>query len=155
MQIPMTYNRYVRIATGGAIGYHIAPGTLATFCALPLFYGIAKINMPIWLYATGVLLLQVVGWYIIKQAITCFADADPCEIVLDEMLAVAFVVIGLPADVYLFLVGCIFFRIFDIYKPLGISYFERLSGATGIMLDDIVAALYANALLHLWLYFSC
>jgi phosphatidylglycerophosphatase A len=48
-----------------------------------------------------------------------------------------------------------FFRLFDIYKPLGITYVERLGGATGIMLDDVVAALYANMLLHGLLYFSC
>lgn len=155
MQTTMTHNIYARIATGGAIGYHIAPGTLATFCALPIFYGIAKINMSIWLYMTFALFMLVIGWYVVQQAIACFADADPCEIVLDEMLAVAFVVMGLPADVYLFLLGCIFFRIFDIYKPLGISYFERLGGAAGIMLDDVAAALYANALVHLLLFYSC
>lgn len=151
----MNYKYFLVLATGGPLGYSIAPGTVATCSILPLIYIIAKLNMPLWLYVIFALIILCVGWYIVKCAIPFFTESDPSEIILDEMIAAIFVFIGLPNDAYIFLLGCILFRMFDIFKPLGITYVERLGGAAGIILDDLVAALYANITLHALLYFSC
>jgi phosphatidylglycerophosphatase A len=51
------------------------------------------------------------------------------------------------------LAGFVLFRVFDIWKPLGAREAQRLPGGWGIVIDDVLAGLYALALLHLALHF--
>jgi phosphatidylglycerophosphatase A len=46
------------------------------------------------------------------------------------------------------LLGFLFFRLFDITKPFGIKALEKLPGGFGIVLDDVMAAIYANLALQ-------
>jgi phosphatidylglycerophosphatase A len=46
------------------------------------------------------------------------------------------------------MLGFVFFRVFDIVKPFPARLFQnRLPGGYGIVLDDVVAGIYANLLL--------
>ncbi|MEZ4955590.1 MAG: phosphatidylglycerophosphatase A [Saprospiraceae bacterium] len=47
----------------------------------------------------------------------------------------------------------VLFRIFDIWKPLGIRRMEALKGGWGVMMDDVLAGVYALVVMHLYLYF--
>ena len=71
--------------------------------------------------------------------------ADPSIVVIDEIvgmwIALAGVAPGIPAVISAFLL----FRAFDVLKPEPARSLERLSGGWGIMLDDVVAGIYANA----------
>lgn len=83
---------------------------------------------------------------------------DPSCVVIDEFLAMILClwlaergtlychVPMIPRPVF-FLVGFLFFRIFDIFKPLGINALQKLPGGLGIILDDLLAAIYAAGLL--------
>jgi phosphatidylglycerophosphatase A len=53
------------------------------------------------------------------------------------------------------LLGFLLFRLFDITKPFGVKALEKLPGGFGIVLDDVMAAIYANLVLHgiAWLWF--
>ena len=52
-------------------------------------------------------------------------------------------------SLFYILMGFLLFRLFDITKPLGIKKIEALPGGFGIVMDDVVAALYANLVLQL------
>ncbi|MHC2991839.1 phosphatidylglycerophosphatase, partial [Pontibacter sp. HJ8] len=52
------------------------------------------------------------------------------------------------------LAGLVLFRFFDISKPLFIRRLEKVRGGWGVMLDDVVAGVYANIILQLLLYFK-
>jgi len=50
------------------------------------------------------------------------------------------------------LLAFVLFRLFDILKPFPASYFDRKSGAVHVLMDDVVAAIYANLAAHLIVY---
>ncbi len=60
----------------------------------------------------------------------------------------------IPATWYWALVGFVLFRVFDIWKPWPVRYFDRyVHGGLGIMLDDIVAGIMAWAVLFCLVYY--
>jgi len=50
------------------------------------------------------------------------------------------------------LIGFVLFRLFDIYKPLGIKKLEAIPKGWGVMLDDVLAGIYSNIVLQIYLY---
>jgi len=87
-------------------------------------------------------------------AVGCWAsdaatdDKDPGYIVIDEVAAQFLVLVAVPLDWRFYGAGFALFRLFDIWKPFPIRRVERaVPGGLGIMLDDIVAAIYALILL--------
>jgi len=78
---------------------------------------------------------------------------DPSECVLDEVAGQWFTLI--PIAVYMrggdwrpYVMGFIFFRLFDIWKPWPVSAVEKWPGGFGIMMDDVLAGFIAAALLY-------
>ena len=58
--------------------------------------------------------------------------------------------LALPVSWTWALAGFVLFRVFDIVKPWPIRWIDkRIGGGFGIMLDDVLAAVYAGAILHL------
>lgn len=81
-----------------------------------------------------------------------FDDADPGYVVIDEFLGMWISLILVPSGpsgLIWVLIAFILFRFFDITKLLGISRIEKLNGATGIVMDDVVAGLYALLIIGL------
>lgn len=127
-----------------------APGTLASFVALPFAWFIQT-----WFGAPGLLAAGVaafcVGCWACGPLLTGAAHEDPSHIVIDEVagqwLTLAMVAFAAEAPEPLFYAtGFILFRAFDIMKPWPISWSERrFSGALGIMIDDVLAAVFAGA----------
>ena len=69
---------------------------------------------------------------------------DPKEVVIDEVAGVWLVMFFFPQTIIGYLAGFILFRIFDIWKPFPISWIDnKVGGGLGIMLDDILAAVFA------------
>ncbi len=147
-KIPLT----VRLATQGMVGFGPAPGTMGTFMMLPLAYFLGSCGLP---YTFHIMLLLVVlffGFYIVQNALPTFNYTDASAIVMDEMVAFLWVFVGIPMKWWTLLIGFILFRLFDIYKPFGIAYIERLPGVFGIMADDLVAAVLSNGILMAIVY---
>ena len=73
---------------------------------------------------------------------------DSYRVVIDEVAGMCLTLLFIPVNVSTILVGLVLFRLFDIFKPLGIRRLEKLRGGWGVMFDDLLAGLYANLLLQ-------
>ena len=72
---------------------------------------------------------------------------DESWIVVDEFVAMLFILAFLPRDVVLVLISLLMFRLFDIWKPWLVGLVDRkIHGGVGVMLDDLIAALFVLAI---------
>ena len=143
------------IATVLGVGYlKPAPGTWGSLAALPLFWLLHQIgSWPLALSAT--LVVTVVGIWAIGLETEGKEDHDPSEIVIDEVAGqwVALLPVSLGAamagsDVLALYPGWIaafvLFRLFDIWKPGPVGWADRRGDALGVMLDDLIAGVFAG-----------
>jgi phosphatidylglycerophosphatase A len=79
---------------------------------------------------------------------------DPARVVIDEVAGMCISLLFIPVHVLYLLSALILFRFFDIAKPLFIKKLEQLPGGWGIMLDDILAGIYANIVLQAVIWFK-
>lgn len=79
---------------------------------------------------------------------------DPAKVVIDEAAGMCISLLFLPVNWKYVIAALILFRVFDIGKPLYIRKMEKFSGGWGIMLDDVLAGVYANILLQIALFFK-
>lgn len=141
-----------QIATLGPIGYLPAPGTMGTLCAIPLLVWLRRIETYIPRIDEGVILalLIFVSVWIINRALVRFDEVDPSEIILDEVMGFFVTMLFMPMGVLALVLGFVYFRFFDIFKPFYfIQRLETIGGGWGIMLDDLAAALCARICMDL------
>jgi phosphatidylglycerophosphatase A len=138
----------VFIATGGWIGFSpIAPGTFGSLAALPLCLLITV--MPTRVAVVFIMVLICLSVWIAKRAEIIVGQKDPKEIVIDEICGMIVTLFGVPFAPVSMIMGFALFRLFDILKPFPIRWVEKtFSGGWGIVLDDIIAGVIANALLR-------
>lgn len=137
------------MATGfGAGTIPMAPGTLGSFLGLPLCYCISLINPGYGIIAiAGFCILAV---WVAGETEKHLGQTDPGCIVIDEMAGIMVALWALPFNMTLYLAGFLLFRVFDITKPFPIRTIEkRVPGGFGIVLDDVLAGVYANLVLRL------
>ncbi|MGD8275972.1 MAG: phosphatidylglycerophosphatase A [Thiohalocapsa sp.] len=129
----------------------MAPGTAGTLVGVALYLVLAM--LPSVLYVLIVAGLFGAGIWAVGAVAEQLGADDPPAIVWDEVVGFLVAMIAAPAGIMWVIAGFLLFRAFDIYKPWPISTVEvRFRGALGIMLDDVVAAIYAWIVLHvLWL----
>ena len=78
---------------------------------------------------------------------------DHSAIVWDEIAGYLLTMILAPVSMLSVLLGFAYFRLFDIWKPYPISWLDKkVSGGFGIMVDDLLAGVYAAILLQMSLY---
>lgn len=124
-----------------------APGTMGTLAAVPL--AVALKLLPALVFWPLLAMLFVAGVRICDVASRRAGEHDPGGIVWDEMVAYWLVAAFVPLSWTWLLAAFVLFRLFDILKPWPIGWVEkRFDGGLGIMLDDIVAALYAILILQ-------
>ncbi len=124
-----------------------APGTWGSLAALPFAwvicsYGGYQLLLPatVGLFAAGV-------WISGIAAAESGAE-DPGEVVIDEVAGQWLTLVVVPPDLLLYAAGFVLFRVFDIWKPWPVSWADRnLKGGLGIMVDDILAGVYAAVIL--------
>lgn len=123
-----------------------APGTFGTLAAVPLAVGLKLLPaVAFWAFLP---IAFVLGVYLCEVTSKRLGEHDPGGIVWDEMVAYWLTVAFFPLHWAWMLAAFVLFRLFDILKPWPIRWVEkRFGGGLGIMLDDIVAALYAMAML--------
>jgi len=74
---------------------------------------------------------------------------DPSEVTIDEVLGMWVSLLFLPKSILVAALAFFLFRILDIVKPFPARRFDNLHGGAGVMLDDVVSAIYTNLLLQL------
>ncbi len=136
------------LATGCGIGLlPLAPGSWGSLAALPCAWAIGALAGPAGLLAAAVLAFALGTWASATLA-RASGRPDPQFIVIDEVAAQWLVLVAAPLDWRAYLAAFVLFRVFDIWKPWPVRAIERrVAGGLGIMLDDIIAALYAILLL--------
>jgi phosphatidylglycerophosphatase A len=125
-----------------------APGTAGTAIAVIPAWLIATWSVPA--KAALIAALFAIGVWICGESARRLKAHDHPSIVWDEIVGFLATCLMLPPDPLWFAVAFVFFRFFDITKPWPIRDIDhRLHGGIGIMLDDIVAAVFAAACLML------
>lgn len=131
-----------------------APGTWGSLAAIAFWYPMRNLSVAYYLYM--LLGVFVVGSLIAGTAEKLLNRKDAGPIVIDEFLGMFITLFMAPANPAAWLIGFIFFRIFDIKKPYPVSWFDKhLNGGLGIMLDDVAAGVYALISLQIfWFFFG-
>ena len=129
------------------IGYiPLASGTFGTaFAVLP--YLLLRGNMLIYLPAT--VLLFFAGVFASTEAEKLLGEKDPHKVVIDELVGFLVTMAFVPAGIPYIIAGFCLFRLFDIWKPYPIRGLQALPGGWGIMIDDVLAGVYANLVLQI------
>ena len=142
----------VALATGFYSGkIPFAPGTWGSAFALIPWYFCRGLSLTSYLVVVAVLF--VVGFLTAGSAEKIFDKPDPGSIVIDEILGMFITLTLAPNHPVAWLLGFFLFRIFDVWKPFPVSWLDtHLHGGIGIMMDDVMAGIYALACLQLiWL----
>ena len=141
----------VFLATGFFTGFlPTMPGTWGTFAGIPLI--IITHRLTSIMQAVFAIVSVTVAAYIAGRAEILFEDRDARPIVIDEMVGFLITLLWLPLNFLTLCLGFVLFRLFDIVKPPPIGILEkRLRGGWGIVLDDVLAGVFANVTLRLLL----
>lgn len=124
-----------------------APGTCGTVAAIPVYFLVS--GLPLWAYLVFTLVIGAVGVWICDRAARDFGVHDHPAIVWDEIAGYLVTMIAAPAGWQWVLAGFLLFRVFDVLKPWPISVLDRrVSGGFGIIVDDILAGVFAAAVLQ-------
>jgi phosphatidylglycerophosphatase A len=127
----------------------VAPGTFGSLTGVLLFW--LTLDQGVVVQAAIAVGLIVAGIWICGESARRIGVHDHGGIVWDEIAGMYLTLFAVPATPVGFVIGFVLFRIFDIVKPWPIRDLDhRIHGGLGIMLDDLVAALYAALLLALY-----
>jgi len=125
-----------------------APGTCGTMAAIPLYLLIAQTGNLI--YSLLTLVVTIAGIWICDSAADKLGEHDFGGIVWDEIAGYLITLWFIPFTWLNVGLGFVLFRFFDILKPWPIKIADRrVKGGFGIMLDDVLAAVFANIVLRL------
>jgi phosphatidylglycerophosphatase A len=134
----------VVLATWFGIGLlPIAPGSWASLAALPLAWGIRSLFGLAGLAAASAVAFFV-GWWASGIVARASTVRDPAAVVIDEIAGQWLVLLAAPLDPLAFALALLLFRVFDTWKPWPVRWADRhVKGGLGIVLDDLLAAVYA------------
>lgn len=129
------------------------PGTFGTLAALPLV--LLMPFLPLFGQLILILLLALLGIRICDIASRDMEVHDHSAIVWDEVVGMMITMIAVPLSLTNLVAGFIIFRLFDIVKPWPISILDKhVHGGFGIMLDDVLAGIFALTSMHVLLQFN-
>jgi len=130
-----------------------APGTWGALAALPVAWALHVLGgFPLMIAATA--LVAVLGTWATEQEIAKRDDKDPPEIVIDEVLGQWIALSPVSAGAWFaganvlalwpgWIAAFVLFRLFDILKPGPVGRADRMGGVRGVMLDDVIAGIFA------------
>ena len=131
----------------------VAPGTAGSLVALLPWLALRELPLPV--YCIVLVLAFALGVWACGWAVNALHIADPGAVVWDEFAGqwIALTpLLWLPRSALWISGGFILFRIFDICKPWPVSWADRkVNGGLGVMLDDVIAGVYAAVALGLLL----
>lgn len=140
-----TFSGFLAFGFGSGLS-RFAPGTMGTLTAIP--FALLLKTLPMVVFWPVLIFLFLVGIHICHVSSKRLGQHDPGGIVWDEMVAYWLTVAFLPVSWAWWLAAFVLFRLFDILKPWPIRQVEKkFGGGLGIMLDDVIAALFAMFIL--------
>ncbi len=124
-----------------------APGTFGTLAALPIFFGLQYLSVNA--YIAVLVVTSLVGIWICGESSRRLGVHDHGGIVWDEFVGLWITLFMVPAGWQWIVLGFVLFRFFDILKPWPIKWLDqKVSGGFGIMIDDVIAGLFAWVILQ-------
>ena len=149
------------MSTGFCSGYSpFAPGTAGSIVGCIIFF-VLHYFFPRYFPGFGIdsiyfiiliLIFLIIG---VKASFSLEPEwgEDPQKIVIDEIVGVWITLLYVPFSLSNLFLALILFRLFDIFKPLGIRRFESMKNGWGVMMDDVVAGVYANICLQIYIWY--
>jgi phosphatidylglycerophosphatase A len=125
----------------------VAQGTFGSLAGIPFAVALAHLGPVAHAYLIFFFVLLAV-WAAGRSAGTLEKD-DPAEVVIDETAGQLLTLFLLPPTGLNLSLGFVLFRLFDILKPYPIRRLEKVAGGAGIVLDDLLAGVYANLCIRL------
>ena len=123
-----------------------APGTFGTLVAVPIVLGVMQLGFVV--HLAFAIAATLVGIWLCGESARRLGVHDHPGIVWDEITGYTVTMLAAPPDWYWLLGGFALFRFFDIVKPWPIREADHsLPGGLGIMLDDIIAGVFAGTIL--------
>lgn len=130
-----------------------APGTIGTLAAIPVYLLLQATSL--WMYLLITMLMFLIGIWLCGETTKKLGVHDHSGIVWDEIVGYLVTMIAAPQGWLWIVTGFVLFRIFDILKPWPISIADkRISGGFGIMIDDIIAGIFAFTALQIIVHFN-
>ena len=134
----------------GAAPY--APGTFGTLAAIPIY--LALMPLPIWAYLGVVFVMGMLGIWLCDVTSKDLGVHDHSGIVWDEFVGYLITMVAAPPGWLWIVSGFFLFRFFDIVNPWPIRWIDKhVEGGWGIMLDDMLAGVYAWLTLQALFYY--
>ncbi len=115
--------------------------------AIPLAWALARGGG--WVFALGMAAVIAASIPLAGRASRLLGHKDPKPVVIDEIAGYLVAMWGHPATAANLAAAFFLFRLFDVAKPFPCRRLESLPGGWGIVLDDLMAGLYASAILYL------
>lgn len=126
------------------LGYSpVAPGTLSCLIGVLIWYLFLDHNI---IYIGIASALFFIGVFV-SGDLEKEWGRDPRRVVIDEYACILLPLYFTPLRIIPLAITFLLFRIFDIFKPPPLKFMERIGGGWGIMLDDLMAAVYTTAII--------
>lgn len=126
-----------------------AQGTFGSLAAILPWLLLRELSMPVWL---GVIVVAfAIGVWACDVAGRILGVDDHRSLVWDEFVGLWIALLpALVAPWWAVIAGFLLFRLFDVWKPWPIAWFDRrVKGGFGVMLDDVIAGIFAGFVLYL------
>lgn len=139
------------VGSGAYLGYSpLAPGTVGTLGGVPLVVWVFSRFSP-WLHVLSLVTFIFLAVWVAEHAEILFQARDSRKIVIDEIAGFLCTMFLLPADGSYLIAGFFIFRFLDVVKPYPANIINRrMRGGLGVVLDDVVAGVYANFILQVF-----
>jgi phosphatidylglycerophosphatase A len=140
------------VATSFFVGYiPFMPGTMGTLVGAALYIFMSA--FALYYYISIAVLLVVAVWVSDFAEKHIFKIKDAPHIVIDETVGFLIAMTSFPFDrslesIKYLVIGFILFRAFDILKPYPIKDSQKIEGGFGVVIDDVLAAVYTNLFLQ-------
>lgn len=134
------------IATGFGLGFSpIIPGTIGSLLGIPTLF----IRLPTSTWIIISICLFLVGVVVATRAEGLFKEKDSRKIVIDEIVGCIIFLSLVPHIKWCIIIGFILYRFLDIIKPFPACISQSLPGGWGIMMDDLIAGVYAGGIINI------
>lgn len=133
----------------------IMPGTMGSLIAIPLWLLFCGLTPP--LYWILIVVAFVFGCFLCHKTSEDTNTHDSGHIVWDEFVGMWITLFFIPyVSLFWIVVAFVAFRLFDVVKPWPIRWFDqKVSGGFGIMIDDVIAAIFSSIVVYLLTLWFC
>ncbi len=126
-----------------------APGSIASIAGT-LIYIIVYQNLVLYLFCLTA--ITAIGFLVSGRAEKIVGQKDPTCIVIDEVAGMLIAFFMLPISFSVLITTFFLFRAFDMFKIYPAYKLEKYPGSVGVMMDDLIAGVYANLVMHSAIY---